>query len=220
VTEEKAYLECRCGACRISLVDPQLRYRSECLCCDCRQRELISASKRPENKMPDEVAAYYRGVQLFYFSNALQIEAESRARLEFFKLSRDALTTTGITTCCGTLMCSNHPITQGCSIAAHADNCTIKIPDIMPTQVVLFGCDFPDDKYNERTRRDEIPKIFSVFDELDSVPVAALLAALTKSVSAGSGDENSTTFEELLVDQEIRIDGSHFDESRLEKPDS
>ena len=72
---------------------------------DCRQRGLISASRASGNELPPEVVAYERGIDLYYFTNALEVDDASFERLEFSKLRADANNTTGMSTCCGTLMC-------------------------------------------------------------------------------------------------------------------
>jgi len=45
MTERWAFLKCRCGACRITLCYLTLRYHTECLRFDYRQRNLIPASR-------------------------------------------------------------------------------------------------------------------------------------------------------------------------------
>ena len=52
MADETSHLTCRCGQCRITLCDPDMRFRVECLCVDCRERALISASRRPGNELP------------------------------------------------------------------------------------------------------------------------------------------------------------------------
>ena len=52
MSEAAAYIECRCGQCRITFGDPTIRYRLNCLCCDCRQRLLIFAGSSKEYTLP------------------------------------------------------------------------------------------------------------------------------------------------------------------------
>jgi hypothetical protein len=137
-----------------------MRYRADCLCWDCRQRGLISASKRSGNELPTAVATYERGIDLVYFSNAILIDHKSRDLLEFFRLRDGALSNTAISACCGTLMCISHPLYEGRCIVVNADNCRISVPNIIDTQAVLWGSDFPPDKYGARMKRDQIPKVF------------------------------------------------------------
>ena len=144
MTEPEAYLQCRCGACRITLCDPTMRSRTECLCFDCRQRGLISASKRPENALPDAVANYERGVDLVYFANALIVDDASRELLEFSKLTEDGFNTTAMSSCCGTLMCGIHPMYEGTTISVNADSCRVTTPSQLPVQAVVFACDAPE----------------------------------------------------------------------------
>jgi len=82
MTDTPAVLACRCGACRIGLSDPRMRYRAECLCCDCRQRGLISTARGTGNALPEAVLRYERGIDLYYFANALIVDHASRALLE------------------------------------------------------------------------------------------------------------------------------------------
>ena len=117
MTEPEAFLECRCGACRITLCDPTVRFHVECLCFDCRQRGLISASKNPGNALPNAVANFERGVDLVYFANALIVDEASQELLEFTKLTADAFNTTMMSTCCGTLLCGKHPLYEGPTIS-------------------------------------------------------------------------------------------------------
>ena len=61
MTNEKATLNCRCGKCRSTLRDPEMRYPAVYLCADPRQRGLISASRASGNELPPAVVAYERG---------------------------------------------------------------------------------------------------------------------------------------------------------------
>lgn len=219
MTDNIAFLTCRCGACRITLCDPNVRFRLECLCCDCRQRGLISASKRPGNELPAEVLAYERGIDDVYFANALLVEESSRRLLSFSKLREDAFNTTAMSACCGTLMCGTHPVYEGGSISVNADSCRITAPSMMANQVVLFGCDFPPDKYAALQSRRDVPMLFSVYDELDRDPLPAMLEVWTKPVADEYRREGWTTFEQLCAETTIEIDNSFFAESRTGKPD-
>ena len=218
MSDGTASLNCRCGACRITLCDPNMRFRTECLCCDCRQRGLISASKRAGNELPAAVANYVRGIDLYYFSNVLLVEQSSRNRLAFFKLREDAFNTTAITTCCGTLMCGVHPVYDGHSISVNADSCRVTVPAVMPIQSVLFGCDIPAEGYAALLHRDDIPKVFSVYEEIDTAPIKALLNALTAPVAESFKLSGHTTFEALCAEKTYTLDNSYFDESRSGKP--
>ena len=174
-----AVLACRCGACRIVLSDPRMRFRTECLCCDCRQRGLISAARGTGNALPEAILRYERGIELYYFANALIVDDASRARLEFSKLRADASNTTAMSACCGTLMCGIHPFYEGRSISVNADSCRVTVPEVIPNQLVGFGCDIPAERWAVRRRRGDVPMVYSVADELGSPPLVALLRALT-----------------------------------------
>ena len=147
--EQSSFLRCRCGQCELTLCDPIMRYRLECLCFDCRQRGLISASKNPGNALPIDVINYVRGVDDYYFANGFLVDDKSRDLLFFSKLREDAFNTTAMSACCGTLMCGTHPVYEGASISVNADSCRVSTPFVMPNQVILFGCDFPQEKYTE-----------------------------------------------------------------------
>ena len=218
MTKSEAFLECRCGSCRITLCDPNMRYRCECLCCDCRQRGLISAGKRTENELPMEVAVYERGIDLVYFSNALLVDQKSWDLLEFFMLDENSDTRNAISSCCGTLMCSSHPLGEGCSTIVNADNCRVTVPNIIDTQSVLWGCDFPSDKYETRLKRDRIPKVFSPYDEVDAGPMIAFVTAISAPIAVQYRRDGVTTFEALCAGKKIFLDNSYFYESRMGKP--
>ena len=144
MTESDAYLQCRCGACRITLCDPIMRARTECLCFDCRQRGLISASKNRGNSLPDAVASFERGVDLVYFANALIVDEASQELLEFSKLTEDGFNTTAMSTCCGTLMCGTHPLYESTTISVNADSCRVTTTSSIPSQAVVCACDAPE----------------------------------------------------------------------------
>lgn len=218
MTDETASLACHCGQCRITLCDPAMRYRTECLCVDCRQRGLISASRGPGNELPPAVAAYERGIDLYYFTNALEVDDTSLERMEFFKLRADANNTTCISSCCGTLMCGVHPIYGGHTISVNADSCRVSVPAIMPSKMIGFGCDFPTDKCEAIRKRDPRPLVFSLEAEIDEPPLVEALAALTAPVPErflGRG----RTFEALCAAKnDTKIDNAFFAESRAGKP--
>jgi hypothetical protein len=197
-----------------------MRLRLECLCCDCRQRALISAGKRTGNEVPAAVANYERGIDLVYFSNALLVDDTSQSLLAFFKLREDAPTTTAISTCCGTLMCGIHPSYEGCSIIINADSCNVTALKSMETQAVVFCCDIPSDKWAELQKRDNIPKVFSVFDELETAPMVAAFTAVKVPIDDQYMQPGSTTLEELCAGKDIGLDNSFFDESRVGKPET
>ena len=214
MTDTPAVLACRCGACRIGLSDPRMRYRAECLCCDCRQRGLISAARGTGKALPEVVLRYERGIDLYYFANALIVDDASRALLEFSKLRADASNTTAMSACCGTLMCGIHPLYEGCSISVNADSCRVTVPEVIPNQMVGFGCDIPAERWAVRRARGDVPMVYSVADELESPPLVALLRALNTPVEPRYLGPGVTPFEALCASAPVRLDNAFFAESR------
>ena len=217
MTEPEAFLECRCGACRIILCDPTVRFHVECLCFDCRQRGLISASKNPGNALPNAVADFERGVDLVYFANALVVDEASQELLEFTKLTADAFNTTMMSTCCGTLLCGTHPIYEGTTISVNTDSCRVTTSSSMPLQAVVFTCDIPNDHAEAITRRSKVPVIFNLYEALEKPAIKALVSAVTVPISASASTAATTNFEKLCAAKPLTIDNSCFDESRAGK---
>jgi hypothetical protein len=218
MTEPDACLECRCGACRITLCDPTVRFHIECLCVDCRQRGLISASKNSGNSLPDAIVNFERGVDLMYFANALIVDDASRKLLEFTKLTADAFNTTMMSTCCGTLMCGTHPLYEGTTISVNTDSCRVKTSSSMPLQAVAFTCDIPDEQAAAINRRSTVPVIFNLYEELDNPAITALVKAVAVPVSVSASAAATTNFEKLCAMKPVTIDNTCFEESRLGKP--
>jgi len=220
MTDTPAFLACRCGACRIVLSDPRMRCHTECFCCDCRQRGLISAARGTGNALPEAVLRYERGVDLYYFANAFIVDDASRALLEFSKLRADANNTTAMSACCGTLMCGIHPLYEGRSISVNADSCRVTVPELIPNQLVAFGCDIPAESWAARRARGDAPMSYSVFDELESPPMVALIRALTTPIERQYVGSGVTTFEALCATAPVRLDNAFFAESRAGRPGS
>jgi hypothetical protein len=217
MTEPGAFLECRCGACRITLCDATMRSHIECLCFDCRQRGLISATKRPGNSLPDAVANFERGVDLVYFANALMVDEASRELLEFSKLTADAFNTTMMSSCCGTLLCGTHPMYEGRTISVNADSCRVTTSSSMPLQAVVNACDIPDNYAAALVRRSTVPVIFSIYEESESPTMKAFVSAATAPVSASASATGTTNFETLCAAKPLTIDNACFVESRAGK---
>lgn len=217
MTEPEAYLECRCGACRIILCDPTMRAHIECLCFDCRQRGLISASRSPDNSLPEAVANFERGVDLVYFANALIVDETSRELLEFSKLTEDAFNTTAMSSCCGTLMCGTHPMYEGTTISVNADSCRVTTPSRIPVQAIVFACDVPEEHASALMRRSRVPVIVSVYEEMANPAMMAFASAATTPISASASAAATTTFEELSAAKPLTIDNAFFAESRSGK---
>jgi hypothetical protein len=217
MTEPEAFLECRCGACRITLCDTTVRSHVECLCFDCRQRGLISASKNPGNSLPDAVANFERGVDLVYFANAFIVDEASRELLEFSKLTADAFNTTAMSTCCGTLLCGTHPMYEGTTISVNTDSCRVTTLSSMPLQAVVFASDIPDEYAAALTRRSTVPVISAVYEEMESPTMKAFVSAVTAPVSASASAAATTNFEKLCATKPLTIDNACFIESRAGK---
>jgi hypothetical protein len=200
------------------LCDPTIRAHIECLCSDCRQRGLISASRSPSNSLPEAVANFERGIDLVYFANALIVSDESRELLEFSKFTVDAPITTAMSACCGTLMCGTHPIYEGTTISVNADSCRVTVPSNIPLQAVLFACDAPQEEAAEISRRSEVPVIFSVYDELEHPVLQAIIKAITEPVSDSVSAMATTNFEELCAAKPLTISNDLFEGSRAGKP--
>ena len=214
MTEPDAYLQCRCGSCRITLCDPVMRAHTECLCFDCRQRGLISASKSPTNPLPEAVANFDRGVDLVYFANALIVNEASRALLEFSKFTEDGFNTTAMSTCCGTLMCGTHPLYEGTTISVNADSCHVTTTSSIPLQAVVFAGDAPEREAASIAQRSAVPVIFSVYDEMDHPAIKALVKAVTEPISDRVMAKATTNFEALCADKPLTVSNAFLDESR------
>ena len=212
--KNEASLNCRCGACTMVLCNPTMLYRLECLCFDCRQRGLISASKRAGNDIPAEIAAYERGIDDYYFANGFLVDQKSRDLLTFTKLREDAFNTTAMSSCCGTLMCGTHPAYEGASVSVNADSCRVIVDEIIPVQVILFGCDFPPARFTAVQKRAQAPIAFSVYDEMDSAPMRQMLEAVKMPLADQYKHDGYVTFEQLCDEKTIEIDNSFYAESR------
>jgi hypothetical protein len=217
MAEPEAYLQCRCGACRITLCDSTMRSHIECLCFDCRQRGLISASKSPGNSLPEAVANFERGVDLVYFANAFILDEASRELLEFSKLTEDGFNTTATSTCCGTLMCGTHPMYEGTTISVNADSCRVTTTSSEPLQAVVFACDAPEERAAAIVRRSEVPVIFAVYEELEHPVLKALVSAVTEPISDIASATATTNFEKLCASKPLTINNAFFEESRAGK---
>jgi len=194
-----------------------MRSRVECLCFDCRQRGLISASKNPGNSLPDAVANFERGVDLVYFANAFIVDEASRELLEFTKLTADAFNTTMMSSCCATLLCGTHPLYEGKTISVNADSCRVTTSSSMPLQVIVNACDIPDEQAAALVRRSTVPVIFSIYEESESPAMKAFVSAATAPISANASATATTNFEILCAAKPLTIDNACFVESRAGK---
>jgi len=195
-----------------------MRARVECLCFDCRQRGLISASRDPGNALPEAVLKFERGVDLVYFANAFVVDEASRELLEFSKLTQDALNTTAMSTCCGTLMCGTHPMYEGNTISVNADSCRVTTPSSMPLQAVSFACDAPAERAAAIEEQSAVPVIFSVYEEMEHPAMQAFVSAATAPIPENARVRATTRFEALCATKPLRIDNAFFEESRAGEP--
>lgn len=207
-------LECQCGQCRLTLCDPRMRYRLECLCYDCRQRGLQFASRRDENTLARAVLDYERGVDDYYFANGFLVDEASRERLRFTKLREDAYNTTAVSACCGTLLCGTHPVYEGGSVSVNADSCRVSGTTVIPSRALFFGCDCPPEKYEAILRARDVPVLFSVYDEMEHPELAEFLKIVTEPLADAYRHEGCVTFEQLCAEKTIEIDNAFFAESR------
>lgn len=215
--QKQATLQCQCGRCQLTLCDPRMRYRLECLCFDCRQRCLQFASKRPENNLAADFLNYERGVDDYYFANGFLIDDVSRDLIEMTKLRDDAFNTTAMSACCGTFLCGSHPVYENGSISVNADSGRVSAPDIIPNQVILFGCDCPPDKYQTRLKNNDVPTLFSVYDEAEHDEMIRFMSIVTTSLEEAYKLDGYVTFEQLCAEKTLKIDNSFFEESRSGK---
>jgi hypothetical protein len=195
-----------------------MRGRAECLCYDCRQRGLISASKGPGNALPEAVTKYERGVDLVYFANAFIVDEASRERLEFSKLREDSANTTAMSSCCGTLMCGTHPMYEGHTVSVNADSCRVTTPADVPSMAVVFASDAPEKCVAAIKDLRSVPVIYDVFNSLDHPALQTFVKNATEPVSDRVLARANTNFEQLCASKSLTIDNAFFDESRGSKP--
>ncbi|MEM7468030.1 MAG: hypothetical protein AAF387_14240 [Pseudomonadota bacterium] len=141
----------------------------------------------------------------------------ARDLLAFTKLREDAFNTTAMATCCGTYMCGVHPVYEGASISVNADSCVVSVPEYIPSQALLFGCDFPPEKYKTLLTTRDVPKLYSVYDEADREEMIAFLNAVRDPLAENYKAEGYVTFEQLCSEKDINLDNSFFDQSRQGK---
>ena len=216
-TNQKAVLQCRCGACTIALADPVMRARTECFCFDCRQRGLIAASRSPNNALPESVANFKRGVDLGYFSNSLTIDQASRNLIEISKLTPDGANTTAMSSCCGTLMCGTHPLYDGKTISVNMDSCRVTVPTMIAVDAVVFACDAPQEKTAAIKEHSQAPVIFNLADSLESTVMQSFISAVTAPIPAEARPTGATTFEKICSTKQVVINNDFYAESRSQK---
>ena len=195
-----------------------MRAHAECLCFDCRQRGLISASKSPSNALPEAVENFERGVDLVYFANAFIVDEESRNLLEFSKLTDESFNTTAMSKCCGTLMCGTHPMYEGNTISVNADSCRVTTTSPIPLQTVVFASDAPEHAAASIVQRSSVPVIHSVYEEMDHPVMKSFVTAATAPISDNARAKATTSFEALCADKPLTISNAFFDESRAARP--
>ncbi len=213
MSEPTAYIVCRCGQCRVTLGDPNIRYRLNCLCCDCRQRLLIFAASSEEYTLPAPLMHYERGVDLVYFTNALIVADDARQLLSFERLREDAENVTAWSRCCSTYLCGVHPNYEGGSISVATDGSGLSIAPAMAPQFYLFASDFPADKY-KRLPKLALPPVFNAYEEMEGKAMVAFNTAVRTSVPEEYEVAPYTTFEQLSAEQPIRFNNACYDQSR------
>ena len=211
-----AYIDCRCGECRVTLGDPVMRYRMYCLCYDCRQRLLIAASERPEYPLSTAVANDDRGADSMFFTGALLIDDTARRLLTFTKLRDTSETVTAWACCCDTPLASDHPFYEGNAILAHADVSNVTTTCPMEPQYYDFASDFPADKVSALPVL-PLPIVFNFVsnpEEIEGESMAAFVKAMRVPKAPQYTEAPYQTFEQLREGQPITIRNGCYEESR------
>ena len=84
----------------------------------------------------------------------------------------------------------------------------------MPNRAILFGCDFPPDKYSAICQRSDVPMLYSVYDQTDHEEMISFLKIVTEPLADKFKAEGYVTFEQIAAGKPVKIDNSFFDESR------
>ena len=214
MSEVTAYIDCRCGQCRMTLGDPTMRYRIYCLCYDCRQRPLIAGSLRPEYPLPAAFVNDERGADLMYFTNALLVNENSCRLLAFSKLRAGSDMVTAWTTCCDTPMCSSHPFYAGTSILVGADSCRVITPFSVEPQFYDFLSDYPEEKVAALPPL-PLPPVFNEGpEEMEGESMRTALEKLSAPMAPQYQVAPYTTFDQLRAGQPITIKNGCYEESR------
>jgi hypothetical protein len=98
----------------------------------------------------------------------------------------------------------------------NADSCRVTVPEVIPNQTVVFGCDIPAGRWAVRCARGDVQTIYSVADELESPPMVALIRALTTPVEPRHLGPGVTTFEALCASAPLRLDDGFLAETSTE----
>jgi len=215
MSDDFASITCNCGRCRISVLDPQVRYSMECLCLDCRQRAMISAHLGNDRAFPESLKTRAHGIHILYFANALQVSVGAQELLQYRKLREGAFNTTAYTRCCGTIMMSTHPAYEGQSISVLPDNCIVEHVQVEPVSMRLFAGDFPAEKLDALEGAGTLPVVYSPYEEMDSQAMASFIQAVTAPVGKASSFQGSVTYESLYAEADILIEDLLFHASRL-----
>lgn len=215
MAEKTAVLSCHCGECKVVLLDHRVRCKIECLCFDCRQRAMISQSMGNPRAFPDSLKDREQGIEIMYFSNAMQVDEKSLTLLQFRKLREDGFNVTTYSTCCGTIMLSSHPAYDGQSVSVLPNNCRVEGEIDAPVSMVLFASDFPEEKLKGLNVPEGTPVVFSVYEEMEEDPMQRFVQAATAKYEQASSSEPFVTYELLYQNAELVISDDYFDESRL-----
>ena len=215
MSKNKALLACHCGECNIILLDRRVRYKIECLCFDCRQRAMISQSMGNPRAFPNPLEKRARGVEIIYFSNALQVDDKSRTLLQFRKLREDGFNVTAYASCCGTIMLSSHPAYDGQSVSVLPNNCRVKGEIDTSVSMFLFAGDFSQEKLHALEIPKGVPVVFSPYEEMEEAPMQRFVQAATAKYESEGSAEPFVTYEQLYQDVALIISDDYFDESRI-----
>jgi len=213
--ENTALLACHCGECKIILLDRRVRYKIECLCFDCRQRAMISQSMGNPRAFPDPLKKRARGVEIIYFSNAMQVDDKSRTLLQFRKLREDGFNVTTYASCCGTIMLSSHPAYDGQSVSVLPNNCRVEGETDTSVSMFLFAGDFSEEKLQALEIPEGVPVVFSAYEEMEEAPMQRFVQAATAKYESEGSTEPFVTYEQLYQDVALIISDDYFDESRI-----
>ena len=215
MSEKTALLSCHCGECKVVLLDHRVRCKIEGLCFDCRQRAMISQSMGNPRAFPDSLKNRDQGIEIIYFSNAMQVDEKSLALLQFRKLREDGFNVTAYSTCCGTIMLSSHPAYERQSVSVLPNNCLVEGEIDTPGSMVLFASDFSEEKLKDLNLPEGTPVVFAPREQMEKEPMQRFVQAATAKYEQEGSSEPFATYGQLYQNAELIISDDYFDESRL-----
>eukprot|EP00485_Elphidium_margaritaceum_P020640 CAMPEP_0202712978 /NCGR_PEP_ID=MMETSP1385-20130828/47780_1 /ASSEMBLY_ACC=CAM_ASM_000861 /TAXON_ID=933848 /ORGANISM="Elphidium margaritaceum" /LENGTH=242 /DNA_ID=CAMNT_0049373183 /DNA_START=26 /DNA_END=754 /DNA_ORIENTATION=- len=193
-------LACPCGKLKM-VIQGQLRYRVQCLCVDCRARVICSKVKNPAIQ---ELTDYKRGVDAYYFGNALLVSDEAKKLVDFFKVKDDANSINMKSSCCGQLMAVINPCYIGNVIYTTPDgpNLTLAPGTEIPKQSFsIWPKDFPGDKKKALPADSPVDLDFNDPESLkaNAARVDEYLTVFKTAVPAERKTKDTVRFEDLLT---------------------